>query len=47
MVYDDQAAISEDRIMTKQQNVVLKHMYSLLKYSMNDHLFTVAPSVLR
>ena len=47
MVYDDQLAVNEDRILIKQQNVVLKHLYSLIKYSMNDHLFTEAPDTLR
>lgn len=47
MVNDDQNAINEDRVMIKQQNVVLKHLYSLMKYNVNDQLFSVPPSTIR
>ncbi|CAF0899614.1 unnamed protein product [Brachionus calyciflorus] len=47
VVHDDQQVVNEDRFILKQQNIVLKHLYSLIKYNTQENLFQVSPNVLR
>jgi hypothetical protein len=47
MMKDDQNQVNEDRIMLKQQNVVIRHLCSLLGYNQTNRQFISLPSKIR
>ncbi|CAF2900291.1 unnamed protein product [Rotaria sp. Silwood2] len=47
MMKDDQSQVNEDRIMLKQQNVVIRHICSLLGYNQTNRTFVTLPSKIR
>ncbi|CAF3245537.1 unnamed protein product [Rotaria socialis] len=47
MMKDDQSQVNEDRIMLKQQNVVVRHICSLLGYNQTNRTFVTLPSKIR
>ncbi|CAF1346960.1 unnamed protein product [Didymodactylos carnosus] len=44
LMKDDQNQVGEDRIMFKHQNVVIRHLCSLLGYNQTNRTFTYSPS---
>ncbi|UJR25060.1 hypothetical protein I4U23_006420 [Adineta vaga] len=47
MMKDDQNQVNDDRIMLKQQNVVIRHVCSLLGYNQTNRTFVNLPSKIR
>ncbi|CAF1634464.1 unnamed protein product, partial [Adineta steineri] len=47
MMKDDQNQVNDDRIMLKQQNVVIRHLCSLLGYNQTNRTFINLPSKIR
>jgi len=47
MMKDDQNQVNDDRIMLKQQNVVIRHLCSLLGYNQTNRQFISLPSKIR
>jgi hypothetical protein len=47
MINDEKTATYEDKIGMRQPNMVIKHVYSLLKYNTSEQIFMVAPNILR
>ncbi len=47
MINDEKSSTYEDKTGLRQPNMVIKHIYSLLKYNINEQIFMVAPNILR
>ncbi|CAF3668650.1 unnamed protein product [Rotaria sp. Silwood1] len=47
MMKDNQNQVNEDRIILKQQNVAIRHLYSLLSYNQKNRIFIYLPTKIR